>query len=73
MSSWRHLAEIGHAAEDLGYEVESVTRDRVVLVARQDRVRVTVDVPGVSGDDLRGLLLVIPHRPGSRSQDWKAP
>lgn len=66
MSTRESLASIGAAAEELGYGVLELTRHRVVLVARQADVKITIEqAAGISGEDLRLFLVPIPHWSGT--------
>lgn len=70
MSLSQDLADIGMAAEELGYGIESLTVDKIVLIARQDYARVTMELPVLTGDLLRVYLKAIPHRSSSAYVDW---
>lgn len=65
MSTKEWLADIGAAAEELGYGVVSVGYDSIELVAAQENVTVRVESRFLSGDFLRGHLVKIEHRSSS--------
>lgn len=62
-SEW--LADIGKAAEELGYGITELTPFRISLVERQGDAEITIESRMLSGDFLRRHLILIPHRSGT--------
>lgn len=62
-SEW--LADIGAAADELGYGIVRVEFGRIELIAKQDDIRVEIVSRFLSGAFLRERLTVIPHRSSS--------
>lgn len=67
LGTW--VAEIGKAAEDLGYGIRLLEPGRVVLVARQSDAEITVETRVLSGAFLRDCLVPVPHWSGSPYTD----
>jgi hypothetical protein len=65
MSPAEWLADLGLAAEELGYGITELRPSRVELVAKQSDVTITVESVFLSGDWLRKHLVSIPHRSGT--------
>lgn len=59
------LADIGKAADDLGYGILNISPDSITLVGRQDEVTIVLESHFLNGDLLRSRLVKIPHRSGS--------
>ena len=64
MSTAEWFADLGKAAEDLGYGIKEVGPSTITLIARQTDAEVTIDSYRISGILLRSLLVPIPHRSG---------
>jgi hypothetical protein len=65
MTSKEWLADLGGAADELGYGILRIEKGRVILVGQQDEVEITVESVLISGALLRKRLAPIPYRSGA--------
>jgi hypothetical protein len=63
------MADIGAAAEELGYGITGLRPGDIELVAQQDDVTIRIESVFLSGDLLRARLVKIPLRSGSSYSD----
>jgi hypothetical protein len=63
LSEW--LADIGAAADELGYGILQLEPHRIELVARQSDGLTIIESRALSGKLLRERLVPIPHQSGS--------
>lgn len=72
MSTKEWFASMAETAEDLGYGIAEITRDRIVLVARQQRVRITIEAPELGSFLVFSRLRKIEHVSGmSYTHDYE--
>lgn len=62
-SEW--LASIGEVCDELGYGIVDLTRHKVVLIARQRDVTVTIEASNVGSALIFETLHPLPHNSGS--------